>query len=795
MKLPLSLIQSFINIDLPVQKISEILTLLGIEVDRIHNEFPSFANVVVGEVLSARPHPDADKLKVAEVSDGVHRYTVVCAAPNCRAGIKTAFAKPGALITDSDGLQRKIEKSSLRGVHSDGMLCSASELHLFEEPDRILELPHEMETGKDLSSLLWDPVFEISLTPNLGHCMSALGIARELAAALQKLIHHPKTALVENPKIHLQDKIEVAVQDVKLCPRYMCRLIEGVKIGPSPFWLKRYLEDCGMKSINNAVDATNFIMIKYGQPLHAFDFNKIEGKTIHVAAASKTQKFLGLDGIEREIPQGTLLISDTRKPIAIAGVLGGENSAVSSDTTALLIEAAYFDPMAVRIGSKKSGVRTESSQRFEKGIDPAGIKEALDAACQILLDVCHGTLAKGTIDEKKHPLAPKELLCRTDRINQLLGTKISQTEIEEIFQRLGFKVHNIGNGKLRVEVPLYRSDVNEEIDLVEETARIYGYNNIEKRPALCTNSQIPHDWAYLFEKECRKRLVALGLQEFLNCDLISPKLADISHEIKAPHIAFLHTLHSKSEEYSVLRATLLPGLLQVAKGNIDQKNQTIHAFEIGRIHFLQNEKVIEIPMAAILLTGKTEPSNWSQKSRDVDFFDLKGILENLLESLNVKGCIYQPSQHLSFHPGRQANLVVDGLTIGSFGEVHPSLLEKFDIKQRVIYAEINLEDLAARRKAIARMAPIPSFPASDRDWTIPLPLAMPIQSIFDAIHSMGSNLLEKVELIDLYTPENGSQKNATFRFTYRDKLKTIAFEEVEEEHAKLTNQVSKLLAK
>lgn len=795
MKLPLSLIKSFINIDLPVQKISEILTLLGIEVDRIHNEYPSFVNVIIAEVVSARPHPSSDKLKIAEVSDGSHRYTVVCAAANCRAGIKTAFAKPGALLTDLDGLQRKIEKSSLRGVESEGMLCSASELHLFDEPDQILELPKELETGKDLASLLWDPVFEISLTPNLGHCMSALGIARELSASLQKPIHHPKTVLVENPKIPIEDQIDVAIHDFKLCPRYMCRLIEGVKIGPSPFWLKLQLENCGLKSINNAVDIANFIMIKYGQPLHAFDFNKIEGKTIHVAASEKTQAFHGLDEIKREIPPGTLLISDTHKPIAIAGVLGGANSAVSTDTTAILLEAAYFDPMTVRIGSKKTGVRTESSQRFEKGIDPAGIKEALDAACRLLLDVCHGTLAKGVIDEKKHPLAPKEIFCRTERINQLLGTKISQTEIEEIFQRLDFKTQSVGNGKLRVEVPLYRSDVNEEIDLVEEAARIYGYNNIEKKSPLCTNSQIPHDPAYLFEKECRNRLVALGLQEFLNCDLISPKLADISSEIKAPQIAFLQTLHSKSEEYSILRASLLPGLLQVAKGNIDQKNQTIHAFEMGRIHFLQKEKVIEIPMAAILLTGREKPSNWSQKSKEADFFDLKGILENLLDSLNVKGCIFQPSQHISFHPGRQANLFVDGLIVGSFGEVHPSLLEKFDIKQRVIYAELNLDDLAARKKSNVRMSPIPLFPASDRDWTIPLPLDMPIQSIFDGIHSLGSHLLEKVDLIDLYTPENGTQKNATFRFIYRDKLKTISFEDVEAEHAKLLSQVSKLLAK
>lgn len=663
-------------------------------------------------------------------------------------------------------------------------------VHLDLPPAQIAETLTLLGIEVDRIEMEPEPVLELSLTPNLGHCMSALGIARELSAALQLPLQKAKPPLKEISKTPIEERIHVSIQDPKLCPRYMCRLIEGVKIAPSPSWLQQILELCGVKPINNAVDVANYIMVKFGQPLHAFDYNLLDGKKIRVAPAEKPFSFLGLDEIEREIPAGTLLIWDAHKPVAIAGILGGANSAVSPKTTDILLEAAYFDPIAIRNGAKKTGVRTESSQRFEKGIDPVGIKEALDEAAQLIQQICGGLIVKGAIDEKKQTFTPKEIRCRADRVNHLLGTKLSFTEMEEIFQRLGFTPHVGEKGIFRVEVPLFRSDIAEEIDLIEEIARIYGYNNVERHLERCTHSQIPNDPTYLFEKNVRSRLAALGLTEFLTCDLISPKLAEIAHEIAPTGITFLKTLHSKSEEYSVLRTSLLPALLHVAKTNLDQKNLTFHAFEIGRIHFLQEKKVAELPIAALLLTGKATPQHWSHKTPDVDLFDLKGLLENLLESLNIKNSSVQPSSHISFHPGRQANLFLGDLNIGSFGEIHPSLLERFDIKQRIFYAELQLQSLIDLPKSPIRMTPIPQFPASQRDWTISLPLHMPINTLFQTIHSAASPLLENLELIDLYTPEGASEKNATFRFTYRDRQKTISFEEVEAEHAKLLQAVT-----
>lgn len=772
MKLTLSLIKSFLPLDLPSEKIGEILTLLGIEVDAILNPRPSFANVVIGEVLSVQKHPDAKNLQVATVSDGQSTFSVVCGASNCRANMKTAFAKVGAVLTDADGRQRKIEKTSIRGVESFGMLCSAAELHLSHHHEGILDLPLEWKTGTDAVALLWDPVLELSLTPNLGHCMSALGIARELSAALQIPL---SLAPFEPKKL---PSYKVTVHDTHLCPRYTCLLIEGVKVGSSPFSLKQQLEACAQKSINHVVDAANYIMLKWGQPLHAFDADLIEGD-LHVKTLKEPCLFLGLDGETRELPAQSLVIADDKKVLALAGIMGGMNSCVSEKTTRILLESALFDPISIRNTTKRLALRTESSQRFEKGIDPEGLMRASFEAARLIGGHC-----VAFTDITKGPIHCREISYRTQRINQLLGVQLSETEVEELLGRLQIVARQ---GKARI--PTYRQDLCEEIDLVEEIARIYGYNNIEKRPPHYATSSLAHDPIFLFEQEMRQCCVASGLTEFLTCDLISPFLAGISQEITPPAMEFLKTIYSKSEEFSVLRTSLLPGLLQVVKGNFAQKNENLSAFEIGRIHFLQKGKVVEIPMLALLLTGARCAPHWSQKATPFDFFDLKGIVEHLSAGS------FSSSNHVAFHPGRQADLQIDDLIAGSLGEVHPRLLQKFGIDKPVYYAELNLLTLLQKKHATIRMKPLPQFPGSERDWTLPLPLKMPMRSVFDAIGAHSCPLLETVELIDLYLPEGQEVKNATFRFVYRDAFKTLSLEEVEKEHTQLMDAVLKTLAK
>lgn len=785
MKIPLSLIRSFVEIDVPLETICNQLTLLGIEVDSCINPLPPFSGVVVGEVLSTKPHPNAEKLQIAQVDYGKGTLSVVCGAENCRPGIKTAFAMIGALLSSGESAPRQIAKTSIRGAESNGMLCSAEELSLWKDSSGILELPQDWENGKDLLSL-WDPILECSFTPNLGHCLSALGIARELAASLQKPIKLSSIKPSLASQVH--KKIHVTVEDSKLCPRYMGRLIEGVTIAPSPFWLQKILLQCGMKPICNVVDITNFIMMQRGQPLHAFDADQIEGKKIHIAQAKSQEDWVGLDGIRREIPKGTLLISDEKKGLALAGILGGENSAVGNTTKNIFLEAAFFDPTTVRKNSKAMGIRTDSAIRFEKGIDPNGVALALEEATRLIVEICHGVPSGDPIDLYPHPIQPKTIPVRPERVNKLLGTKISVSEMEQIFRRLECQTKDT----FIVSPPTYRFDLCEEIDLIEEVARIYGYNNIEKAPARSISSQISNDLGYRFETLLRARCVGQGLQEFLTSDLISPKMADLCVEIvNTKGMRLLKTLHAKTEEYSILRPSLLPGLLTVAQTNIDLKNTNWRAFEIGRIHFLQKGKCIEIPMLALLMTGMQAPLQWGVKKEEVDFYSLKGILENLLTSLHIGPISFHPSQHCSFHSGRQAEIKVGDLVIGTLGEIHPQMLAKADVKQRLLFAELNIEYLMQLEHSKAKFKTIPHLPSSERDWTLSIPTAVHIEKVFQAIQKHRTPILEKFELIDLYIPESQAQKNVTIRFTYRDLVKTVSFEEVEKEHSRLVEAVQK----
>lgn len=788
MKIPLSWIRSFISIDdVPLETICDTLTLLGIEVDSVINPRPPFAGVVVGEILSSKPHPNAEKLQIAEVNSGEKTWQVVCGAPNCRAGIKTAFAKVGAVLTDPSSAPLKIAKATIRGVESFGMLSSAEELHLWRDASAILELSQEWENGKDLVSLLWDPVLECSLTPNLGHVLSALGVARELSAALQR----PMKPLADGPKgSPTHSKIKIVIKDTKLCPRYMGRRFENVTVAPSPFWLQKALLDAGQKPICNVVDITNYILLKFGQPFHAFDADLISGNTLEIALSKTAQEWVGLDGIKREIPPGTLVISDTQKMLALGGMLGGESSAVHAGTKNVFLEAAFFDPMTVRKTSKNLGVRTEGAIRFEKGVDPNGVSRALEEATRLILEICHGKTPEGPIDIYPDPLKPRTIAARPKRVNQMLGCQLSISEMEQIFRRLQCKVE----GEFLVSPPTYRFDLTEEIDLIEEVARIYGYNKLKKSSARSRPSQIPHDPMYLFETLLREKCVAQGLQEFLNSDLISPKMADLCVEIiHTRGIQLLKTIHAKTEEYSILRPSLLPGLLTTAKTNLDFRNNTWRAFEIGRIHFVQKGKSIEIPMLSLLLTGTQIPVQWSVKKEEADFYSLKGILENLFISLQISQVSFHPSNHCTFHPGRQAEIRCGELVIGSLGEIHPQMLAKADVKQRLLFAELNIEYLLQKRDPLVQFKTIPQLPSSERDWTLSIEPTAHIASLFQSIQASRPHTLEKFEIIDLYTPESGTQKNVTLRFTYRDNLKTISYEEVEKEHLHLMESVKRSL--
>lgn len=797
MKVPLEWLKNFINIDLPPIEIAKILTQMGLEVDAIHTEEPKFSDVVVAEVLETEKHPNADKLCLAKVSDGSQTFQVVCGAPNCRKGIKTALAKIGAILPEDEEKTFKVKKSKIRGIESDGMLCSYSELKISDEYDGIIEFDSTISLGVNVADLFKQIIFEISLTPNLGHCGNILGVARELHAATESSpLKLPSFAIEEDPSIHSNDHLKVTVDDPINCPKYSCRIIRDVTIGPSPLWLQNRLIACGFRPINNIVDITNYVLIELGQPLHAFDYDLIEGKEIIIRSAKNGELIKTLDDKERVLSSQDLVISDITKPLAIAGVIGGSSSEVSQQTHNIVLESAYFLGTSIRKTSKRLGVMTEASKRFERGCDPNMVNKALDRAAMLMKEIANGKIASGRIEVVQKKFEEKKIQCRVSRTNRLLGTQLGISEIENIFVRLGFKYHWDNQDTFTIIVPTYRVDINQEVDLIEEVARIYGFENFRISSPLFHGSTLPNSEVFLFEREVRERMISEGLQEFLTCDLIGPTILEITQGPIKDEKLLVKVLNPVSIEQSFLRTSLLPGLLQVIKSNGDYQNFNLSGFEIGKVHFKEeDEKFREETVLGIILTGSKYPDHWEGENREVDFYDLKGIIENLLYEFGIKDFKCINNNLDCFHAGRQASIYLDDIELGSIGELHPVILRKLGLSERVYFAEFNLEDIFSKRKKNILMERISKYPSSERDWTLTLDEEFSFHRLKDLVHSIKSELLEECQLRDIYrSPKLGEDlKNITLRFIYRDNKKTISQEDVDQEHTRITDKIRSLL--
>lgn len=796
MKILLSWLQEYIDITISPAEIAKTLTMAGLEVEGVESLSPGCDQVIVGRVIAVEQHPQADKLRLATVSDGQQEHHLVCGAANCRVGLKTALAVPGATVFDDEGKPFKIKKSKIRGVESCGMLCSPQELGLKEKSEGIIEFDEHLKEGMDVASLYADTVLEIGLTPNLGHCSSYIGVARELSAATTQPVIPPHINVEEDQTIPVGASIAVEVQNKEDCPRYACRVLRNVTVGPSPDWLKKRLEASGIRSINNIVDVTNYVMLELGHPLHAFDYDLLADKRLVVKSAKSGETFVTLDGKERLLEVSDLLICDGKKPVAIAGVMGGGNSEVGDSTRNIVLEAAYFSPVAIRRTSKRLGLMTDASRRFERGTDPNVLLRALDRAAMLILQVAGGQICGGTIDIAAKAFPKKRVTCRLNRINQILGTHLSISEVENAFHRL--EMVYIWNGKdaFVVDVPTYRNDIQEEIDLIEEVARVYGFDNISKGECRFTSSSIPHAPIFIFEREVRARLISEGLQEFLTCDLIGPTLLNIVQEPELVGKEAVRVLNPTSIEQSILRTSLLPGLLQVVKYNWDHQNHEVAGFEIGRIHYKEGEQYREQSVAAIVLSGKIAPHHWDSKPKECDFYDLKGIIENFMSELKTMNVTFKESHLPALHPGRQAVIYSGSQPIGRMGELHPAVQRRLDVPQRILFAEINLHELFQVRSLDNKMQEIPIYPGSERDWTITLEDRVPIADLFAAIRTNSSKLLESFTLLDIYKSDKlgKDKKNVTVRFLYRDKDKTVAQEKVDADHERLKAKISQMMS-
>jgi phenylalanyl-tRNA synthetase beta chain len=800
MKVPLSWLKEYLDLTISPVAIAKTLTMIGLEVEAVHSQSLSCRKVVVGRVLSVQKHPNADKLVLSKVSDGSSVYDVVCGAPNCREGMKTAFAVIGASLLDEEGKELKVKKSKIRGIESSGMLCSGKELGLSNDHDGILEFSDQVPEGADVAELYADHIFDVSLTPNLAHCASVLGIARELGAALEIPLRVPAFKVVEEFSTPASPQVSIKILNPTDCPRYAARLVTGVTIQPSPDWLRKKLEAAGLRSINNVVDAANYVLLELGHPLHTFDYDTLQGHKIIVRSARQGEKFVTLDGKERHLHAEDLLICDGDKPVAIAGIMGGANSEVTSETRNILIEAAYFNPSCIRKTSKRLGLSTDSSKRFERGSDPNGLHFALDRLTALIQelsqvqDTSQGKVAK-IIEFQAREFLPNVIFCRKSRVNSILGTRLSVGEIESIFHRLGFTSVWDGQDLFTVTVPTYRVDLLKEIDLIEEVARFYGYDNIPRISGKAGISTISHAPIFLFEREVRFRLMAEGLQEFLTCDLIGPTLLNIVQDHSFDDESIVKVLNPTSIEQSVLRTSFLPGLLGVVKYNIDHQNHDISGFEVGRIHFKEGDQYKEQSVAGIIMTGKKSPHHWDIKPAEADFYDLKGVVENILTELRIPDVRFVSNNCSTLHPGRQASIFSGSFEIGSLGEVHPAIQKRLDVNQRILFAELNLHDMFRVRTPEQKLQALPIFPSSERDWTLTLNAETLIDDVLMKIRCIPSDLLEKVYLLDMYRSDKlGRNKmNATFHFVYRDKQKTIEQETVDAEHNRIVEEVLHLL--
>jgi len=795
MKVPLSWLKEYIHLSQSTEEIATALTSMGLEVEGIEQRVLPFEGIVVAKIVDIQPHPNADRLRVTTVFDGKEHLQIVCGANNCQIGMKTALARIGATLPDSEGKPFKIKKTKLREIDSYGMLCAADELGLPAQGDHgIMALDPDMVEGTDLKEFYSDTILDISLTPNLGHDLSIIGIARELAAKFSLPLHLPSSSFHEDLTQSIENNATLEVRATELCKRYACRLIKGVHVGPSPDWLKNRLEAAGQKSINNLVDIGNFVMLEIGQPLHFFDADTIERHHIVVEQATHERSFDLLDGTTCQIPAETLLISDQIKPLAIAGVMGGKSSAINNSTANIFIESACFNPTTIRKTNKHLGLHTEAAYRFERGTDPEAVIFALERATSLVEELAGGSACKGAL-HYAFLLSPRKIGCRVRRLNAFLGVALSQNEIASLFRRLFMTVSIKDDDYLEVTVPSFRNDLHIEEDLFEEAARLYGYNNIPHSNAKHVSAPFIDAPLFVFEQMIRTKLLSEGLQECLTCDLISPTEARSIIERGMDEHSLIRVLHPSSIDQSVLRPSLLPGMLKVARFNQDHGTADLSLFEIGKIHFCEGGHFKEQLMSAIVLKGKATPYHHFPKIRMVDFFDLKGIIENFLTSLKTPKAAFEPSHFHSFHPFRQAKIMIESTNIGAVGQIHPETLFLLGIKEPVFFAEIDLQQVSQFSAKDWQSTPIPSFPGSERDWTITIRDSLPLGEIFAAIDCVYSPFLRDRFLLDVYQSEQlgTHKKNVTLRFSYLDKEQTIEQATVDREHAKLKEQVAEKL--
>ena len=772
MNVTLNWLKAYIDFEFSPSELADRLTMLGVEVESVKHLGTELEGVIVGSVTSIRPHPNADKLVLCQVDTGeTEELQIVCGAPNAREGMLAPVATIGATLP----VGLTIKRAKLRGETSQGMLCSEKELGLSDDAAGLMELSTDIPLGTPLSEALGldDVVFELEITPNRPDCLSLIGVAREIRAETGNPLKLPTVDPQENG-INLQDLTSVTIDAPDLCPRYAARVIQGVKVTESPAWLQQRLESVGIGVINNIVDVTNFVLMEYGQPLHAFDYHKLAENRIVVRRARDDEQITTIDEVERELTSDTLVIADAEKPVALAGIMGGYNSEITETTCDVLLESAYFNPLSIRATAKALGISTEASYRFERGADPGAVLAALDRAAQLIAELTGGTICDGIVDVYPGQQPLTEIQLRPERVNFVLGTTIETAEMVQILDRLGFDVDITGR-VYQVVVPTFRSDVTREIDLIEEIARVYGYNNI---PTTLPKGDIPVP-APTPMTEARRRikhfLLAAGMMEAVNYSFCDPNCFDkIRLNADDPLRNTLQLRNPLSPEMSVLRTTLTPGLLENAQHNRNHQIDTIALFEIGGV-FVHDGKEKEPERVTGVLAGQIGEGVYSDPYRHPDFFDIKGLVEGMLEVCGVVDWTLQKTDAPTFHPGRNAEVLLGDRRIGFFGEVHPEVLENYDLPYKAYLFEFDLEGLADAATFAKRFEPISIYPKVARDLAIVVDKETLSDMPTELIYTTGGDSVDSVRLFDVYEGEQvpEGKKSLAYTITYHSATETL----------------------
>ena len=797
MKVSLSWLKDYISIDMNIDDLADALTMAGLEVEYVSDRYSYLNSVMVGRVVEVETHPNADKLKLCHVDIGNRIIPVVCGAPNIKKGILAPCALPGTVFPNGTLL----EKRSIIGEVSEGMLCSAVELGLGANSSGIMELKENLTVGDKLHQALdlSDPVLEIDLTPNRPDCLSVIGTAREIAAFQKTKLTYPVISLPESDE-DIADFTSVTILDPDLCPRYSARLVFDIKIAPSPFWLQDRLISLDLKPINNIVDITNFVMMETGQPLHAFDFDRLAENRIVVRAAEEGEKFTTLDQKERLLTTGMLLICDGEKPVALAGVMGGLNSEIEQSTTRILLESAYFDPVCIRKTSKKTGLATDASHRFERGTDPNGTITALNRATQLIAEICNGNIIGNIIDEYPKPVPDRKITLSADSTNRRLGTKLSQNDIKQYLNSIEFKVEKIDDDLLRVIPPSFRVDISSFEDLTEEIARLYGYNHIETTFPLIPAEAVRPSKKIDSRYRIKRLLVGLGFTETITYSFIN-KLSCDRLELKSDDQKrrLMNVLNPIAEDQSVLRTSLIPGLLETMHYNITMQNKNLKLFEIGNVFFntgKEDSQPDEVEMLAGLWTGKRMDDSWLSRGKSCDFYDIKGAVEELLRNLritNIKFTRMRPENCCYTKPGYTAQLFVGNKSIGILGEVLPQVRKNYDLKQQAYIFELNADNLIELIPDIKSAKPLPKFPSTSRDVTLIVDKDIEAFNIIKSVEVLNEDLVESLYLFDVYkgSPIPAGKKSISLRITYRSAFETLEDETINSLQNDITGRLIK----